>query len=81
MEENKDFELDLSEETMAKLEDYASKQGSAPEDVVEYIIYEFLRNQLHIIEKRSEETGVPMKELVNMQFTRILEYLIQKEQN
>ncbi|MDO7787733.1 hypothetical protein [Desulforamulus aquiferis] len=81
MEENKEFELNLSEETIAKLEAYASKQGSNPEDVAEYIIYEFLRNQLHIIEKKSEETGVPMKELVNMQFARILDYLCQKDQN
>lgn len=81
LEENKEFELNLSDETIAKLEEYASKQGSTPEDVAEYIIYEFLRNQLHIIEKRSEETGVPVKELVNMQFGRILDYLSQKNQN
>lgn len=78
MEENKEFELDLSEETMKMLEDYAKSKGSTPEDVAEYIIYEFLRNQLHVIEKRSEETGVPMNELVSIQFAKILTFL--KEQ-
>ncbi len=81
MEENQAFELNLSEATMQKLEDYAEKKGSSPEDVAEYIIYEFLRNQLHVIEKRSEETGVPVQELINMQFDRLLDYLISQGNN
>ncbi|AEG60832.1 hypothetical protein [Desulforamulus ruminis] len=79
MDENKEFELNLSDETQQMLEQYAEKQGSTPEDVAEYIIYEFLRNQLHVIEKRSEETGVPVSELVNIQFSKILTFLMHKD--
>ncbi|CCO07344.1 hypothetical protein JCM39194_04240 [Desulfotomaculum varum] len=75
MEENKEFELNLSEETLQQLEEYAAEKGTTPEDVAEYIIYEFLRNQIHVIEKRSQETGVPVNELISMQFGRILTYL------
>ncbi|MEW6698233.1 MAG: hypothetical protein ACOY35_11980 [Bacillota bacterium] len=75
MEENKEFELNLSEETMKLLEDYAEEKGTTPEDVAEYIIYEFLRNQIHVIERRSQETGVSVDELVNMQFAKVLNYL------
>ncbi|AQS58867.1 hypothetical protein [Desulforamulus ferrireducens] len=81
MEDNKELELNLSEATQQKLEAYAEQKGSTPEDVAEYIIYEFLRNQLHVIEKRSEETGVPVQELVNMQFERLLDYLISQSNN
>ncbi|MEG6520590.1 hypothetical protein [Desulfotomaculum sp. 1211_IL3151] len=80
MEQNKELELNLSEETIKMLEEYASKKGSTPEDVAEYIIYEFLRNQIHVIEKRSEETGVPVSELVSLQFTKILLYLMDQKQ-
>lgn len=79
MEENKEFELNLSEETMKMLEEYATMKGTTPEDVAEYIIFEFLRNQIHVIEKRSEEVGVPVNELVNMQFSKILSYLKQQQ--
>ena len=75
MEENKEFELNLSDETMKELEEYAAAKGTTPEDVAEYIIYEFLRNQLHVIEKRAEETNTPLNELINLQFTRILDFL------
>lgn len=75
MEENKEFELDLSDETMKALEEYAIAKGTTPEDVAEYIIYEFLRNQLHVIEKRAEETNTPLNDLINMQFVRILDFL------
>ncbi|GAB6181458.1 hypothetical protein JCM14036_27770 [Desulfotomaculum defluvii] len=79
MEENKELQLNLSEETIKMLEEYATLKGTTPEDVAEYIIYEFLRNQLHVIERRSEETGVPVEELVNMQFCKILTYLKEKQ--
>ncbi|AEF93812.1 hypothetical protein Desca_0936 [Desulfotomaculum nigrificans CO-1-SRB] len=79
MEENKEFELELSEETMQMLEEYAKKNNQTPEEVVEYIIYEFLRNQLHVIERRAEETNTPVNTLVNMQFARIVSYLNQKK--
>lgn len=80
MEQNKELELNLSEETIKMLEEYASKKGSTPEDVAEYIIYEFLRNQIHVIERRSEETGVSVDELVNLQFAKILTYLTNQKQ-
>lgn len=75
MEENKEFELDLSDETMKALEEYALEKGTTPEDVAEYIIYEFLRNQLHVIEKRAQETNTPLNDLINMQFVKILDFL------
>lgn len=80
MEQNKELELNLSEETIKMLEAYAIKKGSTPEDVAEYIIYEFLRNQIHVIERRSEETGVPVDELVSLQFAKILTYLMDQKQ-
>lgn len=80
MEQNKELELNLSEETIKMLEEYASKKGSTPEDVAEYIIYEFLRNQIHVLERRSEETGVSVDELVNSQFAKILTSLINQKQ-
>lgn len=80
MDDNKGFELELSEETMQLLENYAEKQGKSPEEIAEYIIFEFLRNQIHVIEKRSEETGESVNKLVNMQFEKILTYLNQQTQ-
>lgn len=79
MNESQELELNLSEETIKLLEHYAEKKGSTPEDVAEYIIYEFLRNQFHVIEKRSNETGVPVSELVNIQFAKILTFLNEKQ--
>lgn len=79
MEENKQYELELSEETAQKLEEYAEKTGRSGEEVCEFIFFEFLEKQAKIIEKKAEETGKPVNELLNMQFARILDYLASRE--
>lgn len=73
--EDKEFQLELSGETLAKLENYARKTGQSEDQVVEYILFEFLEKQARVIEKRSAETGKPVNELMNMQFERILDFL------
>lgn len=79
MDENKHYELELSEETAQKLEEFAEKTGRSGEEVCEFIFYEFLEKQAKIIEKKAVETGRPVNELFNMQFARILDYLASRE--
>ncbi|HBV97941.1 MAG: hypothetical protein JL50_01480 [Peptococcaceae bacterium BICA1-7] len=69
------YELVLSEETEARLAEYAGKIGRSEDEVFEYIITEFLQRQLKVIEKRSRETGTPLNNLVNMQFVQLLDFL------
>lgn len=77
--DNKQIDLELSEETTRLLEDYARKTGRTEEEVCEYILTEFLERQATIIQKKAEETGKPVNELFSMQFTRLLEYLANKD--
>lgn len=79
MAQNKDFELNLSEETMDKIKIFAEKTGRAEDEVVEFILFEFLRNQITMLEKRAEEVNVPVNELVTMQFNKVLDYLVSQE--
>ena len=79
--ENKGYELELSDETMDKVKSFAEKTGRSEDEVVEFILFEFLRNQIHMLEKRAEEVNVPVNELVTMQFNKILEYLDSQENN
>ncbi|MEW5954183.1 MAG: hypothetical protein AB1815_10745 [Bacillota bacterium] len=79
MSKNKGYELELSEETMAKVQSFAEKTGRSEDEVVEFIIFEFLRNQIHMLEKRAEEVNVPVNELVTMQFNKVLDYLVSQE--
>ena len=72
------YELVLSEETEAMLAEYAGKIGRSEDEVFEYIITEFLQRQLTVIEKRARETGIPLNNLVNMQFVQLLEFLSSK---
>lgn len=76
MTEQKDFELEFTDETVKMIEDYAKLSGQTEEQVVDYILFEFLERQVKIIEKRAQETGKPVNELLNMQFRRILEALM-----
>jgi hypothetical protein len=69
------YELELNEETEAKLAEYARRIGRSEDEVFEYIITEYLQRQLKVIEKRSKETGIPLNNLVNMQFVQLLEFL------
>ncbi|KJS15329.1 MAG: hypothetical protein VR69_14205 [Peptococcaceae bacterium BRH_c4b] len=78
MSEEKEFNLELSEEAIRKLEDYANRTGQSEEQVVEYILYEFLEKQYRIVEKRAEELNRPVGELMAMQFVKILEMLESK---
>jgi len=79
MAEEKNYELELSEETARRLEQYARKTGRTEEEVCEFIFFEFLQKQAGIIEKKARDTGVPVNELFNMQFARLLEYLTDRE--
>jgi len=77
--QNKDFELNLSEETMDKIKSFAEKTGRGEDEVVEFILFEFLRNQITMLEKRAEEVDVPVNELVTLQFNKVLDYLVSQE--
>ena len=63
------------------IEDYAKFSGQSEEQVVDYILFEFLENQVSIIEKKAQELNKPVNELLNMQFVRILEGLMLQKQN
>ena len=78
MGQNKEFVLELTEESIKMIEEYAEKSHQTEEEVVDYILFEFLERQAPIIEKRAEETGRPVNELMNRQFTRILEALLRQ---
>lgn len=69
------FELEISEETAHKVSEYAKKTNLTEDQVIEYILREFIQNQLHIIEKRAADVNEPVGKLIDMQFARILEYL------
>lgn len=73
--EEKEFSLELSEQALAKLENYARKTGQSEDQVFEYILFEYLQKQARIIEKRAGETGKPVNELMSMQFERLLDLL------
>lgn len=75
MEENKEFELELSDETLQKVEDYAKKTGSTTDQVIEYVLFEFMEKQIKVIEKRAAEVKLPVNDLINQQFVKILDYL------
>ncbi|MFZ5633982.1 MAG: hypothetical protein ACOY40_14155 [Bacillota bacterium] len=74
------YELALSEETEEKLGEYARKTGFSVDEAFEFIITNYLQRQLPIIKKRSGETGTPVNELLDEQFVRLLDFLINKEQ-
>ena len=63
------------------IEDYAKLSGQSEEQVVDYILFEFLEKQVPILEKRAQELDKPVNELLNLQFKRILEGLMLQKQN
>lgn len=79
MSQEQSYELELGEETQKKLQDYAAQTGQSEEQVMEYIITEFLHLQLPGLEKQSAATGKPLQELLNQQFVKLLEMLRQRD--
>ncbi|GBF33050.1 hypothetical protein DCCM_2147 [Desulfocucumis palustris] len=75
MPEEKEYQLELPEEAVRKLEEYAKKTGQSEDQVVEYILYEFLEKQYRIIEKKAAELNKPVGELMTAQFLKILDLL------
>lgn len=76
MSGSKEYELELTEESIKLIEEYAKKSGKTEEEVVDYILFEFLEKQASIIEKKAKELDRPVGELMHMQFVRILEALL-----
>ncbi|MHB1044162.1 MAG: hypothetical protein ACYC0Q_15175 [Eubacteriales bacterium] len=76
MSGSKEYELELTEESIKLVEEYAKKSGKTEEEVVDYILFEFLEKQASIIEKKAKELDRPVGELMHMQFVRILEALL-----
>lgn len=72
---DKEMELKLSEETFAMIRSYGQKTNRTDEQVIEYILQEFISNQYHVIERRAKEINEPVDKLVNIQVARIVEYL------
>lgn len=75
MSDNNGFELELNEETYKMLEEYAKKNGKSEEEVVEYIICEYLQNQLSIIQDIAKKENQDFNTLLNRQFARLVEML------
>ncbi|MBF7083141.1 hypothetical protein IT084_09165 [Desulfallas sp. Bu1-1] len=78
MEQDREFALEFSEDTLAIIEEFGRKTGRNDEQVVEYIIREYLMHQLPVLEKQASETGKDLNELINLQFVRLLEFLLSK---
>lgn len=78
MSQDKEFELNFSEQVMTMIEKLSDKTGWSEEQVVEHVIHEYLMNQMKMIEKRAAETNTEISELVNEQFERLLEFLLGK---
>lgn len=81
MEQEKGYELVLNEEAEQKLEEYARKTGRTVDELFEFVISQYLNRQLGLIEKRAAETGVPLNQLISMQFIRLLTALEGQEIN
>jgi len=80
MSNDSDFSLEFTEKTAAMVGELARKTGHTEEQVIESIIKGHLMRQLRIIEKRSVETGTPVNDLLNMQFERLLEFMLNQAQ-
>ncbi|WP_066638227.1 hypothetical protein [Desulfolucanica intricata] len=76
MDENKEFELELSDETLKKVGEYAQKSGKTEDQVIEYILKEFIQDQLHVFNKIAEKKGKTINEILNRQFKKTLESLL-----
>lgn len=80
MSKDSEFSLEFTEKTATMVQELARKTGRTEEQVIESIIEEYLMRQLRIIEKRSAETGTPVNDLLNMQFERLLEFMLNQAQ-
>ncbi|MCL0051933.1 hypothetical protein M1M92_00335 [Peptococcaceae bacterium] len=78
MNKNNDsnFELEIQEDTAKLIKEHAKKTGQTEEQFVEYILSNFLQNQLHVIEKRAKELNGPLDKLLSMQFAKLVEYVV-----
>lgn len=72
---DREIELELSDETLGIIREYGAKVNKSEEEVVGYILSEFISNQFHVIEKRAEEVNEPVEKLVDMQVAKIADYL------
>ncbi|MBO8136964.1 MAG: hypothetical protein H0Z40_02340 [Desulfotomaculum sp.] len=78
MADNQEFELEITEKASQLLEEFAKKINKPQEEVIEYVLAEFLQNQLGSIQRIAKETDQPVNELVSRQFEKILETLNNK---
>jgi len=76
--QNTEFNLEFSKKALAMIEELGQKTGRNDEQVVEQVLQEYLMKQLHLVEKRAAETGVDINEALNLQFERLLEFLLSK---
>ena len=67
--------MEISEDTAKLIEKYAKQTHQTEGQVIEYVLTEFLQNQLQVIEKRAKEVNEPVNKLLNIQFARLVEYL------
>ena len=74
--DNEDFELELSDDIMKLIDEYAEKTERTGEEVVEYILKEFLQDQLHVFVKIAERDGKPLKKVLSRQFYKTLKSLM-----
>ena len=81
MGEQKEFELEFDQETTKFIKEYADLSGKTEEQVVSYILVEFLEKQVPNIEKKAEEMGMPVSELMNIQFVRLLRALLAQQKS
>ncbi|MBM7854585.1 peptidyl-tRNA hydrolase [Desulfohalotomaculum tongense] len=72
---NQSFELEITDKAAELIEEYAQKTKKSQEEVIEYVLTEFLQNQLHVIERRAKETNEPINKLISTQFEKIIDSL------
>ncbi|ACV64484.1 hypothetical protein Dtox_3777 [Desulfofarcimen acetoxidans DSM 771] len=74
--DDQDFELELSDDVMRLIDEYAEKTNRTGEEVVEYILKEFLQDQLHVFVKIAERDDKPLKKVLSRQFYKTLQSLM-----
>jgi cytochrome c553 len=72
---DQEMELVLSEQTIKEVQQFAAKNNQSEEEVLEFILREFISNQYHVIEKRAQEVNEPVEKLVDIQIGKIANYL------
>ncbi|TYO94926.1 hypothetical protein [Desulfallas thermosapovorans] len=79
MEQDKELELEFSEQTQAMIEELSRKTGQPPEVVVETIIHNHLMHQVPFIEKKAVESGKTVQEILNQQFVQLIEFMLKRD--